>query len=131
MWNQIMYEIVTTLTPILAAALIGLVGVAIRHVTAMTKNIKNPVLHGDIQEALYQIDNIVRSVVISLQQTVVKPAKEAGKWDASVAQQVKQQALQEVQRLIPAETKAFVKRSIPDLEALLSNIIEENVYHVS
>lgn len=126
-WTQFLFDLAKALAPFAVAAILAGAAQGARYLEARISHIRNRALRDALDWAISEADALVRDVVIACNQTVVNPVKQAGKWDATVAARVKQQAKDTVVRLLSEEAKRLLGQAVPDLTAWLDTQVERAV----
>lgn len=89
--------------------------------------IRNAGLRDALTFATQEAENAASTVVTSLNQSVTGPLKAAGKWDATAAAAVKQQAITLLNGTLSTDAKAVLSKAMSDLPGFLSTLVESQV----
>lgn len=100
-------------------------------VVFLYKTIKNEGIRFKNERAKETFDDAVEIAfrnVVALMQTTVKGLKEKGKWDAAIAKDVFNEALNETKYQLGKDGLKLLEEKVSDVDAYLTNLIESIVY---
>jgi hypothetical protein len=81
-----------------------------------------------LRDALFQATNVVESVVMEIQQSIVSTLKKEGKFTKEAQQRVFFEAKEKITKLLPAHVAALLQAVYGDLDLWLHEQIEAAVY---
>lgn len=112
-------------------SVVALIGRLIQRGSALLVAQENKIRSATARDALefatVEAARAARTIVASLNQTVVADLKANGKWDATSAKTVKAQALNQLRSALSSDGRAVLEHAVGDFARYLDAIIEAEV----
>ena len=115
--QNLLYVAITAVLPILTVYITGL----------LKKNITNIAEQAESEreaEIIYEAGQLIETVVVSINQTIVETAKKKGTFDKSAQKVAKQQAIDKIKELMTDETKKVLDKVYNNYESYIDVTIE-------
>ncbi len=127
MWDVWFEHVAIALLPFITAAGTW----AISHGAVYLKNLASHTKNKTLRElelfGINQLSSLMDKAVIDANQVTVNTLKAAGTFDKAAALAVKKNVMNKVMSLISGATKEYVDKYVPNLETLLSTLLEASV----
>lgn len=123
-WNQFFTDLATACIPILAAALTALITAGVSYLTALAKQRLQERDEITAERYLSMLGRAATNAVVAMQQSTVDRLKKNGEWNETMAQEVKQKAVEIAQASLGDLTAEIQKQLKIDVPAYLDLLIE-------
>lgn len=132
-YNQVLYGLLAAAASGLFGSATALVPKGFAYLVERARSIKNTELRDTVEAVLTGLEAVVNTVVTSTQQTTVdalKAASQTGKLTKEQGAEVKARVVAEINAILGDEAKNILVRNFGNLDALISHLIEEAVFHL-
>lgn len=126
-----MKDIVTSIFEMIIIPLLSLVSVyIIRWVNTKTNTLKEEADNAYVDKYLTMLDKTITSTVVAVNQTYVDELKKQNKFDLDAQKHAFEQVYNTVISSLSEEAEFYLNEVITDLNAYITNKIEETVHEV-
>ena len=130
MWEELLFQAIVTLLPLLALLIIALISLGIAYLRKHTQRISNEVAQTSLLTALAEAESQAMKAVKATNQTLVDELK-AGRADGKLTEEEKRKALEAAKiafmRGISSGTLETLEAAIGPVEQWLTDLIEAKV----